>query len=233
MFKTDSVYLLIFASGFFGGFGHCIGMCGPIVASYCVVMEEKRFLPHFLYNYGRMTTYVLLGGLMGFSGAFIGTIESLQLVQKIVMIIAGIAIIVIGLGLAGWLPFFDRFRQSSGGGRFAQLFSGWVKNIFSGKLPVGAFYPMGMVLGCIPCGLVYAALITTATVGMEAENELMGLMKGFLLMLLFGLGTMPSLLLFGRLINVISIKMRENLYKLSAVFMVIMGIIFLVRALKA
>ena len=91
---------------------------------------------------------------------------------------------------------------------------------------------MGMVLGCIPCGLVYAALITTATAGMEAENELMGLMQGFLLMLLFGLGTMPSLLLFGRLINVISVRMRENLYKLSAVFMVIMGIIFLVRALK-
>jgi len=231
MFKTDSVYLLIFASGFFGGFGHCIGMCGPIVASYCVVMEEKRFLPHFLYNYGRITTYILLGGLMGFSGAFLGSIESLQLVQKAVMIVAGIVIIVIGLGLAGWLPFFDRFRQS-GGGKFSQLFSGWVKNIFAGKLPVGAFYPMGMVLGCIPCGLVYAALITTATAGMEAENELMGLMQGFLLMLLFGLGTMPSLLLFGRLINVISVRMRENLYKLSAVFMVIMGIIFLVRALK-
>ncbi len=230
MFKSDSIYLLMFASGFFGGFGHCIGMCGPIVASYCVVMEDKRVLPHFLYNYGRITTYILLGGVMGFSGAFLGTIESLQLLQKAVMIIAGVMIILMGLGLAGWLPFFGRLRQQSGGGRFARLFSTWVGKIFSGKLPIGAFYPMGIVLGCIPCGLVYTALITTATAGMEAENAWMGLLQGLLLMLLFGLGTLPSLLLFGRLINVISIKMRENLYRLSAVFMIIMGVIFLVRA---
>lgn len=228
MFKTDSVYLLIFASGLFGGFGHCIGMCGPIVASYCVVMEEKRFLPHFLYNYGRMTTYVLLGGIMGFSGAFLGTIESLQVIQQAVMIFAGFTIILMGLGLAGWLPFFDRFRQPSGG-RFTRLFANWVQNIFSGTLPIGAYYPMGILLGFIPCGLVYAALITTATAGMEAENELMGLLQGFLLMLLFGLGTMPALLLFGRLVNVISIKMRESLYKLSAVFMIVMGCVFLIR----
>lgn len=231
MFKSDSLYLLMFASGLFGGFGHCLGMCGPIVASYCVMMEDKRFLPHLLYNYGRMTTYVLLGGLMGFSGAFLGTVQSIQFIQKSVMIVAGIVIILMGLGLAGWLPFLPSIRSGSGGGRFSLLFTGWVRNIFAGKLPIGAFYPMGIVLGFIPCGLVYTALITTARAGMEAENELVGLLQGFLLMLLFGLGTLPALLLFGRFVNMISLQMREKLYKLSAVFMIIMGIIFLVRAL--
>ncbi|MEN8189083.1 MAG: sulfite exporter TauE/SafE family protein [Thermodesulfobacteriota bacterium] len=233
MFNSDSIYLLMLASGFLGGFGHCIGMCGPIVGSYCVLMEDRRFLPHLLYNYGRITTYVLLGGLLGYSGAFLGTVQTLQVFQKAVMIIAGVVIILMGLGLGGWLPFLQPLIGGSGGGRFTTLFSGWVKNIFSGKLPVAAFYPMGIVLGFIPCGLVYTALITTARAAMEAENELTGLLQGGLLMLLFGLGTLPALLLVGRFINIISLKMRENLYKLSAVFMVIMGIIFLVNGIKS
>ncbi len=232
MFDSGSIYLLMFASGFFGGFGHCLGMCGPIVASYCVVMEDKRFLPHLLYNYGRMTTYVLLGCLMGFSGAFLGTIQTMQFLQKSVMIIAGVVIILMGLSLNGWLPFLHLLQPASGGGRFSSFFARWVKNVFSGKLPVAAFYPMGIMLGFIPCGLVYTALITTARAGMEAENEIFGLLQGGLLMMLFGLGTLPALLLFGRFINIISLKMRENLYKLSAVFMIIMGIIFLIQALK-
>lgn len=231
MFKSDSLYLLMFASGFFGGFGHCLGMCGPIVASYCVVMEDKRFLPHFLYNYGRMTTYIFLGGVLGFSGAFLGTIESIQFLQKSVMIIAGVVIIFMGLGLAGWLPFLKILQPADGGGRFSLFFSGWVKSVFSGKLPLGAFYPMGIVLGFIPCGLVYTALITTARAGMEADNEIAGMLQGLLLMLLFGLGTLPALLLFGRLVNVIGVGIREKLYKLSAVFMICMGVLFLVRAL--
>jgi sulfite exporter TauE/SafE len=50
-----------------------------------------------------------------------------------------------------------------------------------------------------------------------------------LMMFLFGLGTLPSLVMFAKLVNVISIKMRSRLYKLAAVVMIAMGIMFLVR----
>ena len=167
---------------------------------------------------------------MGFSGAFLGTLESFEFLQKSVMVAAGIVIILMGLALAGWLPFF-RLVLPENGGRFTLLFSRWVRKIFSGKLATGAFYPMGIVLGFIPCGLVYTALIAAARAGMDAESKVVGLIKGLLLMLLFGLGTLPSLLLFGRLVNVISLKIRAKIYKFSALFMITMGIIFLVRAL--
>lgn len=107
-----------------------------------------------------------------------------------------------------------------------------MRSIFSGNLPNGAFYPMGMATGLIPCGLVYTALITTARAAMEAPNHMIGGLKGMLMMLLFGLGTLPALVLFGKLVNVISIRMRSRLYKLAAVVMIAMGVLFLVRVGK-
>jgi hypothetical protein len=49
-------------------------------------------------------------------------------------------------------------------------------------------------------------------------------------MLLFGVGTAPSLLLFGKIVNVWGVKLRERLYKASAIIMIIMGVIFILRA---
>jgi sulfite exporter TauE/SafE len=88
---------------------------------------------------------------------------------------------------------------------------------------------LGLATGLIPCGLVYTALITTARAAMEAPSPVMGGLKGMLMMFLFGLGTLPALVLFAKIVNVISIKMRSRLYKLAAVVMIAMGIMFLVR----
>ena len=230
MFTTKSIYFLIFISGFLGGFGHCIGMCGPIVASYCVAIKNQGLLSHFLFNYGRVTTYTILGGIMGVTGSFITTVEYIQELQKGIMIFAGIVIILMGLGLAGWLPVGNvtRYRDDTLSAP-ASFFIHKMRSVFSGKLPTGAFYPMGMAVGLIPCGLVYTALITTARAGMDAENYIIGGLKGMLLMFLFGLGTLPALLMFGKLVNVISIKMRARLYKLAALVMIAMGILFLMR----
>ncbi len=230
MFNTNSVYLLLFTSGFLGGFGHCIGMCGPIVASYCVAVKKRGVLAHLLFNYGRVTTYTVLGGVMGVTGSFLTTVTHIQQFQKGIMIIAGIAIILMGLGLAGWLPLgWVAGSRNQTPSAPTSFFISKMRSIFSGDLPNGAFYPLGMATGLIPCGLVYTALITTARAAMEAPNPVIGGLKGMLMMLLFGLGTLPALVLFGKLVNVISIKMRARLYKLAAVVMIAMGILFLVR----
>jgi sulfite exporter TauE/SafE len=230
MFNTNSVYLLLFTSGFLGGFGHCIGMCGPIVATYCMAAKSRGLLAHLLFNYGRVTTYAVLGGIMGVTGSFLTTVTHLQQFQKGIMIIAGLAIILMGLGLAGWLPLGwvagrgDRTLSAP-----ASFFVNKMGTLFSGNMPNGAFYPLGLATGLIPCGLVYTALITTARAAMEAPSPVMGGLKGMLMMFLFGLGTLPALVLFAKIVNVISIKMRSRLYKLAAVVMIAMGIMFLVR----
>jgi sulfite exporter TauE/SafE len=230
MFNTNSVYFLMFTSGFLGGFGHCIGMCGPIVASYCMAVKSRGLLAHLLFNYGRVTTYTILGGIMGVTGSFLTTVTHIQEFQKGIMIFAGLVIILMGLGLAGWLPlaWVTRHRNQTLSAP-SSFFVNKMKSIFSGNLPSGAFYPMGLATGLIPCGLVYTALITAVRAAMEAPNHIIGGLKGMLMMFLFGLGTLPALVLFGKLVNVISIKMRSRLYKLAAVVMIAMGVLFLVR----
>ncbi len=233
MFNTDSIYFLMFTSGFLGGFGHCIGMCGPIVASCCVAAKSRGLLTHFLFNYGRVTTYTVLGGIMGATGSFITTVAYIREFQKGIMIFAGIVIILMGLGLAGWLPLgWVSGRENQTLSAPPSFFINKMKNIFSGNLPNGAFYPLGMAMGLIPCGLVYTALITTARAAMEAQNYAIGALKGMLMMSLFGLGTLPALVMFGKLIHVISIKMRSRLYKLAALVMIAMGVLFLVRVAR-
>ncbi len=95
MFNTNSVYFLLFTSGFLGGFGHCIGMCGPIVASYCMAVKSRGRLAHLLFNYGRVTTYTILGGIMGVTGSFLTTVTHIQAFQKGNRISSGRVIIVI------------------------------------------------------------------------------------------------------------------------------------------
>lgn len=228
MFTIESIYILMFASGLFGGFGHCLGMCGPIVASYSVALKTKSFAPHILYNLGRVSTYVLLGGMVGMTGSFIGIAGHIQALQRFAMTLSGIVVILMGLGLAGLVP---RISFMKNRGLLSLSFINKINHLSSEKLTIGSFYPIGIFLGFIPCGLVYTALIAAARTGMEAENHFSGFFDGILIMLLFGLGTMPASLLFGKIIGIIGERMRLRLYRLSAFVMILMGIIFVLKVI--
>lgn len=226
---TESIFILMFATGFTGGFGHCLGMCGPVVASYSITLPKRSFLPHMLYNLGRVTTYTILGAVMGFAGSFVSVAVEIQGLQKGVMIFAGAVIVLMGFSMAGVFPLVRHIEGWIAGVPLL----GKVRNIFSEGLTTGAFYPMGVLLGFIPCGLVYTALLAAARAGMEAPSHMEGLLAGLLVMLLFGLGTVPSLLLFGKIVNIIGTKLRARLYFVSSTIMIVTGIIFMVHALKA
>ena len=93
-----SEYYLALTTGLFGGFGHCIGMCGPIVASYSLKGPSAAspavaspWRTHFLYNAGRISTYALIGAVMGLTGSFVNVAGRLAGVQNIVALAAGTA----------------------------------------------------------------------------------------------------------------------------------------------
>jgi sulfite exporter TauE/SafE len=227
MFKNSPIYILMLTSGFLGSFGHCLGMCGPVVSSCSVAIKNKRLFPHLLYNLGRVSTYSLLGGIVGMTGSALGTAGHFYGVQKYIMLFAGISIILLGAGLAGWLPIIKYIENR--GTLLANLVSR-LKKITSGNMNTASFYSAGVLMGFIPCGLVYTALLTAAGAGMGAGNHFAGFLNGTLIMFLFGIGTMPAMLLLGKIINTITIKMRATLYRLSAIVMIMMGIIFIIRA---
>ena len=229
MSSTETIYFILFSSGFMVGFGHCLGMCGPILVSLSLSLKGQRVLvPHLLYNVGRVTTYGLLGGIMGVTGSFTRVAASIASLQKGVMIFAGLLIIVMGLAMAGWIPssaiFGDNYNPIGVLGRgFRKL---------SEAKSVAAYYPLGLLLGLLPCGPVYTALIASARAGMEARNSLEGFFLGMGLMLSFGLGTVPSLILVAKLAGLGWLKRRDVIYKASAILMVTVGIYFVIKAIK-
>jgi sulfite exporter TauE/SafE len=206
MSSIETIYLILFTSGFTVGFGHCIGMCGPIVASLSLSLKGRSVIvPHLLYNAGRITTYGFLGGVMGATGSF--TLVSASI---------------------GWIPLGSIFGDYCNP---EWLLSRGFRKLTETKSTF-TYFPLGMLLGLLPCGPVYTALITSARAGMEVQSTFKGLLIGAGLMLSFGLGTVPSLLVVAKLADLGWLKRRDVIYKISSVLMIIVGIYFVIKAIR-
>src|SRR5512135_205217 len=103
-------YVLAFTTGLLVSL-HCVSMCGGFVAAYslrvagnqtgvpdlAIALRPQVLWAHLLYNAGRLTTYALLGGLMGLVGSFIAASGQLMGIQGLASILAGIFMILLGL----------------------------------------------------------------------------------------------------------------------------------------
>lgn len=226
MWPPESPFLILFASGLAGGFGHCLGMCGPVVAAVSLSRADPRSTgPHLLYHLGRITTYGLLGGAVGLTGSLVSVSIPIEPVQRAVLVGTGVAILLMGLSLSG--RFGGRFRSRNAPDLPAP-FSRLLRLVSETGGP-GAFFPLGLLLGLLPCGLVYTALLAAARIGMESSDPAAAFLRGFAAMALFGLGTAPSLLLLGRTVGYLGMKMRTVLYRTAALLMVLAGILFTVK----
>ncbi len=225
----DPLYPVFLATGFAVGFGHCIGMCGPIVVSLSLNLKDKNLLiPHLLYNSGRVVTYGVLGGVMGATGSFTLVAAHIAEIQKGAMIFAGVLIIIMGLAMSGWISFGQVFGNSYNPGGFI---SKGFRRLSQIKSPA-AYFPIGLLLGLLPCGPVYTALLAAAGAGMEAAGTLDGIIKGMGVMICFGLGTVPALFLVAKLADMGWLKKREIIYRIGAVLMVAVGIYFIIKGIR-
>ncbi len=198
-------------------------MCGPLVAAYALAQASVpqpfliRMVPHLLYNGGRITTYTVIGGIMGLSGSFINVAGRLAGIQNIVAVIAGGAMIFMGLSIAGigaktaWIE-----KKNLPILRAAQAVLASPSALRN--------YPLGLILGLLPCGLSYTVFIASAGTG--------GLFPGMLTAMLFGLGTLPALLFFGAVVASISASLRGRIYRAGGVVVMIMGLYFLFRGIR-
>jgi sulfite exporter TauE/SafE len=229
MLSTDILYLIYLSTGFTVGLGHCIGMCGPIVVSLTLNLSGKGvILPNFLYNSGRIITYLLMGGVMGATGSFAIVTANIASLQKAVMIVAGGLIVIMGLAMSGWIPLGRIFgNHFSPGGFIAKSFSR-LSRVKSNTV----FFPLGLWLGLLPCGPVYTALIGAARAGMEAKTAVEGAVIGAGLMLSFGVGTVPALIMVAKLADLSWLKSREIVNKFSSVLMILMGVYFIIKAIR-
>ena len=216
--------LAMLFTGLAGGFGHCISMCGPVMGALTVGETRKGVLHLLLYNLGRVTTYTILGGMVGLSGSFLVLATAIEPLQRAIMVLAGISIILMGLANAEWLP-LPKW------GDFCVPLSPAIQKImqlFKAPRSIGSYYPMGIVLGFLPCGLTYTALLAAARASMDAGNPFAGMLQGALMMMLFGLGTAPALILVGKMVNTISNKTRKWFYRVASLIMIATGVWFVV-----
>lgn len=226
---SDALWLmaLMFGTGLTGGFGHCLGMCGPIVISYASAYGVGGLRPHVLYGLGRVTTYALMGAAAGAAGSLVPVAAPTADIQRWLMAGAGALVVLMGLGMAGRGPVLRTLERAAPTMGLVRRASA----LISGGLTSGAYYPLGVVMGFIPCGLVYTVLVATARAAMDQPPPV-AVARGMALMAAFGAGTMPAMVLAGRASALIGARLRGGLTAISAVLMVAAGVIFIVRALS-
>jgi hypothetical protein len=206
--------------GLLGGFGHCLGMCGPFVLYVSRRFgrgPERRLATlgqQLLYTLGRILTYAALGAAAGAVGGAVDLAGSMLGVQRAAAVVAGAVLILYGLGnLAAWLP-----SLSSAGGPLFQR----VAEMLARRAP-GQAVLTGLLLGLLPCGLVYSALIAATARGGPAP--------GATALLLFGVGTAPAMLGLS-VVDELLARHRALLNKLSALFLLLMGGWFVWQGLR-
>jgi sulfite exporter TauE/SafE len=158
-----------------------------------------------------------MGAVMGLAGSFVQVAATLGGLQRTIHLVAGMAMILLGLNMAGWLPRWPRQSVSGGPGLYQRL----VHKLVNRSRGHG-HYVLGLVLGLMPCGVLYTAQIAAATTGSP--------LRGAALMLAFGLGTVPALLSVGLMSSWLGPKLRGNLYRLASVSVMAAGVLMLVKA---
>jgi uncharacterized protein len=210
-------YLSALLLGLLGSL-HCAGMCGPVAVALPLNNQSwfARISGGLLYNGGRTFTYAALGTVFGLAGMGI----ALGGVQQWVSVVIGSFMI-----LAVLIP-----RLGSSGKKISLLtdsFSGLLKKpfvmLFRVRTP-GSLFMIGLLNGFLPCGLVYIALASALLMSRVYE--------GTLYMVSFGIGTIPMMMAISIAGNILSLKLRKKLSKVIPAFIILLGLLFILRGLN-
>ncbi|GIM28049.1 heavy metal-associated domain-containing protein [Clostridium polyendosporum] len=207
---TNTSYIMLFVIGIFTSL-HCVGMCGGIMMSQSISIDTgnkwSNLKPAVLYNSGRVISYSILGGIVG----AVGSVFNISLnAQATIAIVAGIFMIIMGFNLAG----FKAFRGFS-------IKLPW-SNCSSNNKSTKPFI-VGLLNGFMPCGPLQTMQLYALATGSAY--------KGALSMLLFALGTVPLMLLFGLATNLLSQNSTKKLVRLSGFLVIFLGLMMANRGL--
>jgi len=211
--------------GLLGGV-HCMSMCGAIVSALTFGVSQQNqgcissILPfQIAYNLGRIISYTLAGAVMGGLGMLLAELMPVYLAQRILLGFAGLFMILLGLYLAGWWMALSKVEL------MGSMLWKYIEPFGRKFLPVtspGQALKIGLIWGWFPCGLVYSMLINAVAAG--------GAFQGAGVMLAFGLGTLPNLLLMGVLAGAVAKLTRLPLVRqIAGVMVILFGVLTLWR----
>jgi len=212
---------LVFLGGLLGS-SHCIGMCGGFALSIGLGSQrwQQNLLRQFLYTLGRMFTYGFTGAVVAFIGMRLTRRFSSQGgidLQAALSIIAGLLLVIQGAAVLGlrWPGLRPRTTGGCGAARVFRTFltaPGW-----------SAAFLSGVLTGFLPCALVYANLALAASSG--------SVVHGMILMVVFGAGTGPLMMLTGTGASLLSLRARQSAFRLAAACVIATGLLSIGRGL--
>jgi len=207
-----------FVAGLLGGV-HCAGMCGGIVGTLALQARGPLLARQLAFNAGRIGSYAIAGAAAGvLSSAVLGAFPVTAL-QVALFAAANLLMIVLGLQLAGWGQGL-RAVESAGGRlwRHVQPYARRFLPLDSWPRALGA----GALWGWVPCGLVYSMLVLAMASG--------GALPGAVVMVAFGLGTLPTLLAAGLAAQrVLALRRLPTVRRIAGSVIALLGIVGLVR----
>ena len=199
------------------GSAHCLGMCAGISGLFAVnssiATMRMQFPTALTYNVGRVISYAVLGMIVGSFGSVI--VKASPTVASSVRFLSGLIIILVGIKVAFDLRLLDAIERMG-----ATL---WAKIAPVAKrlVPVTSLpraFGLGLIWGWLPCGLVYSVLLIAATSAAPAD--------GAAIMVAFGIGTMPAMVMTGLGAAQMSQFMRRRGTRLGfGLLIVILGVL--------
>jgi sulfite exporter TauE/SafE len=226
----------VFLAGLVGGLGHCVGMCGPLVASASVLAgaagrdragERGAAVAAWqvAYHGGRLGVYALLGAALGALGSLPALTAVLRPLQNWVWLAAGALMVAMGLAAAG-VPVLARLSRRVENSA-AAVTAGWSERATRALADRGAWaaLPLGMLNGLVPCGLLIPVELAALAAGSPG--------LGAVTMLAFGLGTLPALVAVGAAAGLLGTRGRTWMVAVGGCIVAALGVAYLVRAIGA
>ncbi|MEZ5291602.1 MAG: sulfite exporter TauE/SafE family protein [Vicinamibacterales bacterium] len=199
--------------GLLGSAAHCVGMCGPFV----LIVSRRYGPPHgrvssaaaqAWYTLGRLTTYAVLGAAAAAFGGLVQTAGALVGLRRTAAVVAGLVLVLWAVA-----------RLSSLAARLPLGWTGRLTGVLARRAPRHP-YGAGVLLGLLPCGLLYAAV--------AAAMARDGAAAGAAALAAFGLGTAPALLGVS-VTDRLFVQRRAAVDRLSQAFVLVMGLWYVWR----
>lgn len=187
------------------GAGHCLGMCGGIAAALNLGGARSPVIT-LAYHIGRIASYTALGALLGLAA---GSVDIIPWTMGL-RYLAGLLLIAMGLYIADWWQGMAMLERA--GTKLWQP----VQQLSSKLLPIRHWaqgFALGLCWGLMPCGLIYSSLTWAATAQDATTAALM--------MMLFGLGTLPAMLATSLGANQLQEFLRRRELKLAIALLLI------------
>ena len=208
-------YVLIFLGGLAGSL-HCVGMCGGFPLALAGAAPSRNPLRQLLYNAGRLNTLVFIGAVSGALGAAFVTVGPVRTLERVLAIVAGTFMIVVGLEVLGVLA-----QITTRGTALAQATVGRMLGGVMRSRSLAAPLALGVFNAFLPCQLIYAFAALAASTASVTE--------GMLTMLCFGLGTVPAMLSLGIAGFLARPAVRARLSVASGILIIAFGVLTMMR----